>query len=255
MTLVTLDQIVRNFLLKRRYPLHYYIDFMVYAKDCLRTLSQDDLKIINTKILTVGSINEVQLPNDFLDYVTVGLKAGQNIKPLVESSKINRLENRSTTSFTPETYALNPVNAENQLYYGAVYPFYQMVSWNEYGEPTGRFFGYGAGVQDDVFRVIPERGVIQLTEALYAPEIVLEYISDGNDADTASRISPYAYDTIEAYIMWQMKEHSRTYHEGEKMRAEQAYIGQRRILRARLSDLTVERLKRIIQSASYGSAR
>ena len=43
-----------------------------------------------------------------------------------------------------------------------------------------------------------------------------------------------------------LKESTRTYSEGERERAKQEYITQRQILRARMSDLTMEKIKRIV---------
>lgn len=256
MTVITLDQVVNNFIMRRKYTIHFWMEFMVYAAACLRELSMDDLKCVNTKKLTVNqNTNAADLPNDYLDYCNVGVEAGQNVKPLVETDKINPLVAR-TSNFTPTTYSESASEMTNQIFYGTLYPFYyNTVYWNDYGEPMGRLFGLGAGVQDDVFSVFPERGQIQLTERIDVDHIILEYISDGTNADAATKITPYAYETISAYIMWQMKENTRTYNEGEKERAKQEYISQRQILRARLSDLTTERLKRLLQRATYGAPK
>ena len=45
----SLNAIVRNVLLRRGYPLHYYMQFLVNAKDCLREMSLDSLDVINTE--------------------------------------------------------------------------------------------------------------------------------------------------------------------------------------------------------------
>lgn len=255
MTTVTLDSICRNFILKRGYTIHYYMQFLIYAAECLRELSMDDLKSINTKLLPVNDQNAVNLPSDYLDYITVGVKVGQNVKPLVETSKINPMVNRND-DLEPIRYDEEQTNAANDVYYGALYPFYwHSTMWNEYGEPTGRLYGMGAGVQDDVFSVFPERNQIQLTELISLDNIVLIYISDGMNADAATRITPYAYNTISAYIMYQMKLHSRTYSRGEAEMEKQEYIDQRKILRARLSDLTMEKVIRSFQKATYGSPK
>ena len=69
MTTASLDYIVKNFLLKKGYPLHWYMQFMVYASDCLRDITFDDLRVINTKILPVNqAINTAELPEDYQDY-------------------------------------------------------------------------------------------------------------------------------------------------------------------------------------------
>lgn len=256
MTTISLDQVVRNFIMKRKYTIHWWIDFMVYAKDCLRILSEDDLKVINTAKLTVDQdTNAVDLPNDYLDYVQVGVQYGQNIKPLVETDKINPLIARDS-NFTPTTYGNIASNNSNQIFYGTIYPFYyNTVRWNDYGEPTGRMYGLGAGTQDDVFSVFPERNQIQLTEKISLTHIVLQYISDGMNSDAATQINPYAFETISAYIMWQMKENTRTYSTGEAQLAKQEYIDERKILRARMSDLNSETFTRLLQRATYGSPK
>lgn len=253
----SLDAIVRNVILRKRLSLHWYIDFMVHAVNCLRELSMDDLKCVNTKLLTVDAYNAIDLPNDYLDYTRVGIKAGQNIKPLVETDKINSLVNRNPADLSPTTYGnANADNSTAALYYGYSYPFFwHTVTWNQYGESVGRMFGFGAGIQDDVFKVVKERNQIQLTENLSVSEIVLEYISDGTSADAATAVTPYAYATIAAYIDWQIKENSRSYGMGDRQLAKSEYVSQRQILRARLSDLTPEVLERIIQKNSFGSAR
>jgi len=256
MTTVTLDQIVRNFIMKRGYTIHWWCPFMIYSKDCLRILSEDDLKVINTVKLPVDtSTNAVELPNDYLDYVNVGVQCGQNVKPLVETDKINPLV-AMTSTFTPTTYGSIQSNTTNQVFYGGLYPFYyNSVMWNDYGEPIGRLFGLGAGVQDDVFSIFPERNQIQLTEKISVDHIILQYISDGMNSDAATKINPYAYETIDAFICYQMKSNTRTYSQGEAELAKQEYITQRQILRARMSDLNSETFTRLLQRATYGAPK
>lgn len=256
MTTVTLDQITRNFIMKRGYTIHSWIQFMIYARDCLRTLSSDDLKVINTCKLPVDqTTNAATLPNDYLDYCQVGVQVGQMVKPLVETDKINPLIARDS-DFEPTSYGQLAVDSNNQIFYGSLYPFYyNMTVWNDYGEPTGRLFGLGAGVQDDVFSIFPQRNEIQLTERLATDHIILEYISDGTSSDAATKITPYAYETIDAYIMWQMKANTRTYSAGEAEQARQLYINERQILRARMSPLTTEVMIRLLQRANYGSPK
>lgn len=257
MTNISLDATTRNFLVKRGYSFHWYIQCLVYATECLRELSMDDLKVVNTKKLPVDpNTNAVELPDDYLDYCDIGIEVGQLVKPLVETDKINPIVARNST-FAPTTYSQNATDAAgNVIYYGALYPYYwNTVFWNDYGEFTGRLFGYAGGNQDDTFSVFPQRNQIQLSETLSCTNIILQYISDGMDSDAATQITPYAYDTISSYILYQLKENSRTYSEGEAARARQLYIDARLILRARMSDLTVERLKRSIQKATYASPK
>lgn len=256
MTVTSLKSIVKDVLMQKGYSLHWYIQFLVYAKNCLRELSFDDLKVINTKKIPTNDQNAIDLPDDYQDYVRVCVPVGQNIKPLVETDKINSLVARDDTTFDPTTYSLNAVADTNTTFYGYLYPFYwNSVNWNEFGEVTGRYFGIGASTQDDVFKVVKERNQIQITENLVTENVILEYISDGMDADSATRVDVYAQATIDAYIKWQHKANNRTYNMGEQQMAQQEYKDQRAILRARLSDLTMEKYKRLFQRASYAAPK
>jgi hypothetical protein len=54
-------------------------------------LSMDDLKVYSTQLLPINEHNAIDLPNDYLDYVTVGIPFGEGVRPLVEDTKLNVL--------------------------------------------------------------------------------------------------------------------------------------------------------------------
>jgi hypothetical protein len=258
MVTVTLDKIIRNILLKRKYPIHYYLEFLLYTSEALRELSMDvNIGIINTKNLPVNAYNAVDLPNDFLDLISVNMTAGQKLRPLVADNSITPL-NAFDSSFNITTYQNTAIQQSNALIYNNVFlttALWNTTSFNQYGEPTGRFFGIGAGSPSETYRLIKERNQIQLNENLVATNIVLCYISNGLTADTASQISPYAERTIDSYAMWQFKENNRTYGAGEAEQARQIYISDRKVLTARVSDITIDGIRRIIQKNSKGSIK
>lgn len=259
MVTISLDAITRNVLLRKSYPIHWYMQCLLYAKDCLRQLVEDDLEMTNTKILPVDlTTNTAQLPNDYLDYVLVAYQNGQYVVPLVESTGLdalpnydtdwNEIKNGATNVFT------NNLAGNTNLLLGP-YGFSQWFTthYNNFGENTGRF--YGGIAYYDTFTVIKKRNVIKLNNAITKANIALVYISNGMDSSTATQITPYAQDTIEAYIMWQLKEQNRSYGIGERQVAESQYINQRKILRARLSDLSISKLKRIIHRTTMASPK
>jgi hypothetical protein len=227
----------------------------VYAKNCLRELTIDDLKVFNTKRIPVNDFNEFEIPADYQDYCRVCAIVGEKIRPLVETDKLNRLA-ALDSDFNQTTYSQAATSNNNTILYGYLYPFtWNSTNWNEFGETTGRYFGIGASTQDDVFSVIKERNVIKVTENLDIDDVIIEYISDGMDADSATRVDSYAKATIDAYIKWQLKANNRNHGMGEVQMEKQEYIDQRLILRARLSDLTMEKYKRIFQRASYAAPK
>lgn len=238
--------------MRRNYPLVYYIDFLVSAKDALRELSLDALAVINSQLIPLDDQNEAALPNDFVDYVRVGVKVGQYIKPLLERDSINRLQNFDS-SWTPAMYNDTVDNSTTTI------PAINVVGgdtvhWDSSGEFTGRFYGFsGAGSEWDTFKVIAERDVIKINEAIDLDHIVLEYISDGSSADAATKIEAYAVATIEAYVIYQMKEQNRNYNLQERQLAKQEYQLQYAKLIARKSKLTIESLRRILNRHYRGA--
>lgn len=257
MVLYTLDAIVRNTLIRKGYSLHHYMQFLVYGAAGIREMYIDDLKVINTKLLTVDTnTSEVELPNDFVDYVQVGIEVGQKVRPLVESKKLNTLPTYTDT-FEQTTYLQKQQDsAGNLILYNYMFPlFWNTVTWNDYGENIGRLFGWGNGDAPDTFVVDKARNVIKVNEQLAVDKIVLKYVSDGQSADAITQIPAEAYDTLVKYITWQHKEHCRSYSEGEKQRAKNEYLIARDVLRARKNDLTPEVVLRIFQRNYLAAAR
>lgn len=252
MTVVSLDKIVRNILMRRSYPLHYYITFLVYAKDGLATLAKDENIIAGRyKVLTLNDNHAIEIPNDYLDYTKVSMMNGQYLQPLVEDNSLNLVPNFDST------FEIQPYNegvatdAGSVQHTGYLSPYWWTMNWNAYGENTGRQFG-GVSAMSDTFRVNKARNEIKINEDLDITQVCLEYVSNGMDADSATQIDWYAKDCLEAYCMWQFKENNRTYSTSEAEIAKQEYIAQRLILRAELSDLTIDKLKRIVQGNTKG---
>lgn len=253
MTVISLHQIVANLLLRRRYPIHYYIEFLVYAKDGLATISKDE-KIISGRyrVLPLNDNHAIEIPNDYMDWTGVYGMIGQHLQPLIEDDSLNLVPNFDS-NFVIQPYSSGvATDTETVQYSGYLSPYWWTVNWNVYGENTGRQFG-GVGSFRDTFKVNKARNEIKINEDLDVTQVVLEYVSNGMDADSATQIDWYAKDALEAYCMWQFKENNRTYSSGEAENERQKYIQQRQILRAELSDLTIDRLKRIVQRNSIST--
>jgi len=249
MTVTSLHSIVCNMILKRRYPVHYYLEFLLYAKECLAELSMDErFENIRYKVCQLNDNHALELPNDYLDYVAVGVRVGGYVKPLVEDDTLDLIPNYDS-NFDIQSYINGVATEENQqltYYNGFLTPLWFMTNWNAFGENTGRLFG-GVGNYVDTFKVNKARNEIKINDYLTFTEYVITYISDGTDSDSATHINNYAAATIRAYIMWQFKENNRTYSKSEALVEREQYRSERKILRARLSDLSIDKLKRIVQ--------
>ena len=248
-SLISLDRIVKNLLLVRRYPFQYYLDFLVYARNGMREIAFDE-KILcpKYKLLPVTDYR-ITLPDDYQDYIRVSVRVNQYIVPLAEDDALQLVPNYDS-NFDVQPYSQGVATSANSSLdylggYGYAFPFWFVTNWNNWGENTGRQFG-GTNYVDN-FKVDKIHNQIKINEDLSVTEVLLEYISDGSDPDSASHIDSYAQAAIEAYAMWQFKENNRTYGTGDAEMARQIYINERQKLRARLSNLTIDNLKRLIQ--------
>lgn len=261
--MISLDKIVRGILLQKQLSIHFYLQYLVYERDCLREISMDALKVVQYELLTIDEWNEAPIPCGFLDDINVGFEVGQGIRPLVKDNSLNSLINYDDSgnriSFNQAAIVANPrtnflTGQENinlsAFNWGEGWNYY---SRNDYGESLGRILGYRCN-PSDTYKIIPERNVIKINEDIgtTGSKFVLTYISDGSCCNAATCVTPYAISTIDAYIKWQTKENNRSYSEGEKERAERWYLKQRGILVGRLSDLTLDDILRSMQRA-YGS--
>jgi hypothetical protein len=178
------------------------------------------------------------LPCDYLDWTKVGLKMGQFVQPITQRDSINRLhaynnQGQIVTYQDPATW-----NMTFPFWPG--YWMFQNVS--DLGENLGRLYGWNPGIVPDGFKVLKERNQIQFTESMRSTTVVLEYISDGQTSDNATQIDQYAWSTIEAFINWKRSANA----DSDVSPESRNYLNQRRMLRARMSELTLVELRQIL---------
>ena len=163
---------------------------------------------------------------------------GQFVQPITQRDSINRLhaynnQGQIVTYQDPATW-----NMTFPFWPG--YWMFQNVS--DLGENLGRLYGWNPGIVPDGFKVLKERNQIQFTESMRSTTVVLEYISDGQTSDNATQIDQYAWSTIEAFINWKRSANA----DSDVSPESRNYLNQRRMLRARMSELTLVELRQIL---------
>jgi hypothetical protein len=231
----SLNEIVRGLLLKEGKPLHYYFQYLKYACDGLQELHFDTMKCVSTKKLLVNSYQSVSLPCDYVDWVKVGVEIGQYVKPITQRNTLNRLNNYDTDGNKTSYASTDSEGTQTEI---------SNVAWfatrvNDHGEHTGGMYNHIPGFNSSSFKVLREREEIQLDGTFASEYIILEYITDGQEADAATKVHPYARRTIEAYIRWQYLLHNRNAGNGDRIAAKMEFDAEHRKLRGRLSDLTL----------------
>lgn len=197
-----LDIIVRRWLLEHSLPIHYYAEGLYHASTAVREMSYDTLQIINCANLPVNDYGAVDLPDDFVDDLSVCVPISGALATLPKQDWITPLRIHDTTTglFEPYPNQTNTTGLPN-VYYG--YPNQWSYYWNvnDYGEATGRRFGSHGGTAQG-YQVFKERRQIQMTDSFIDTNVTLLYISDGQAADNASQVDVLAIAAIQAWIDW-----------------------------------------------------
>lgn len=256
MTTTSLDAIVNNLLLQRRYSLHWYLEFLLYTKQCVEELGFDgEIETLRAVVLPLNSNHAIQIPNDYVDWVRVSLFIDGYIHPLVPDDSLNLIPNYDENfDIQPYSSGVASINstAEPPIYYpsGTASAYFWSNNWNMFGENLGRMFG--GTIQYDTFRENRARNEIKINELLNINYVLLEYQGNGLSADNATQIDVRAASTIREYSMWKFKENNRTYSSSEANMSYMQYVAERQKLRARKSDLTIDLIRRIVQQNSIG---
>jgi hypothetical protein len=249
MVLTNIDSIVRRWLLESGRPIHYYAEGLYHAATCLRELTLDTLQIVNTVRLPVNEYSSADLPEDFVDEVMVGVMAGNFLQPIAKGMNMNplRLADAETGQYTNNSQSIDGTRVGIQ---GAP-PVLWYYNNNEYNEPTGKLFGFNGGARQSLYNIDRTRRQIILTETFLGQSVILQYISDGQSTDAASQIDVQAFSTIQAYIEWKRSRNANNNQSPEAY----LYYNERRVLRARLDDLTPADIKQIVRRNFHASIK
>lgn len=251
MVLTTVDSIVRRSLLEAGMPIHFYVEYLFHVSAGLRELSFDTLQIVNTSNLPTNEYGAADLPSDYVDDVGVFLDYGLELAQLPHQSNINpvRVYNGTTGAFEPHT-----TPQENQQELGVNFFGSSSFLWywnvNSFGESVGRYFGAPGGTSSG-YTIVKERRQIQLTGGFESSNIIFQYISDGQNIDNATQITPYAISTLQAYNNWKKSPNAALKDAPEA----RTYYNEKRTLRARLSELLLVDIKNVLRNSYMSSPK
>ncbi len=244
-----LDTIVRRQLLELGLPIHFYSELLFHCATAIRELSFDSLKIINAARLPTNHYAAADLPGDFQDDIAVCIPVGGAMYPLPKQDWINPISVHNAETGAFEAYT-NSTDENSETFFGMPGVWNWYWNFNDYGEPTGRFFGNPGGTQQG-YKIIPNRRQIQLTENFVNSNIVLLYISDGQQADNATNVDTAAISTIHAYSNWKRSPRAAMKDSPEGA----TYYNERRLLRARKNPLTKTDIINVLRNGYSASIK
>jgi len=266
---VSLDQIIRDFIIT--------LDGDDYASNAsdfairnlalrgIREIGFDISKKVKSLKLVINSVNNtVELPDDFVDLLKIGIVDPDGIvrvfannkhinqsmsytntgdglqEPLFTSAGaydgngdgiLDRLEDKtSTQGSVSSSENLNDFIFDNYLHEGSV----------------GRLYGAGGGHLAGEYRLNLEQNRIEVETNNAYTHVVVEYIAD--EARSANPdVHVYAEEALRWYVYYKIIERKSSVPANEKSRARAEYYNERRKANARLSNFTKEEALKTIR--------
>jgi len=266
---VSLDQIIRDFIIT--------LDGDDYASNAsdfairnlalrgIREIGFDISKKVKSLKLVINSVNNtVELPDDFVDLLKIGIVDPDGIVRVFANNKhinqsmsytntgdglqeplftsvgaydengdgiLDRLEDKtSTQGSVSSSENLNDFIFDNYLHEGSV----------------GRLYGAGGGHLAGEYRLNLEQNRIEVETNNAYTHVVVEYIAD--EARSANPdVHVYAEEALRSYVYYKIIERKSSVPANEKSRARAEYYNERRKANARLSNFTKEEALKTIR--------
>lgn len=201
-----------------------YTRFLQFALRGVTHLNLHHINSFKRATIAVSSINTVQLPDDYVDYLRIGICINGKIWTLTRNDKI----------CLPDTMDCGEDDAA-------------VESADEYLP----YFHYGAsgGVNYVGYRVDKERHRIVFDGTVPSNSIILEYISTGISQEGTTYIPIEAREAVIAWIHWKRTEHDTTLPEVAKARYFANYCREVRTLEQFQKSFTLDDLMDVIYSS------
>jgi hypothetical protein len=220
MVTITLDEVIRKTLNKASLPLHYYIKYLLFAREGLKEMQFSILPSEKTTELALDADHNATLPIDFVGEVGVYKSSGDKLIQLPHNHLISSFNN--TTPF-PEEDAVTLTSGVGVSYI------------DEFSSDSGRQFGE-VYPRVDGYRIIPELNKIRVDNITELDKIYLKYVTMPQKTTNKSLIHPYIEPALVAYIVWQVA----SYANDRNMLVKRAeYYNQRRLAKANLNKINI----------------
>jgi hypothetical protein len=191
---ISVDEIVRGIIHDDlgRDSLHSYDRLLGFALRGVKKIAFDAARGVKTVSIDLLPNKTIQLPDDYVDYVKIGIQQGDKVLTFTCNNDLALLrptERDGETFNTPEDA---PKIGEGVWFYN----YFD-------GTHTGRIYGYGSGRNPiGYFRVDREKCNIAFSGDVEASCIYMEYITNGLSCDCNTTIHPFFEETLIAWILW-----------------------------------------------------
>lgn len=199
-----------------------YERFFQLGVTALKDINTFHASTIKTVYLDVNDAHQVVLPDDYVDYVSIGVPMFGTIYPLSLNPNLQLSRSFECGSMDNNIDYQMQVNTYPFTYYGEFY---------KSGVYVGGVYGAGGGTTNVQFKIDQEYGLIQLTGSVPDNQIVLQYKSNGISADGMTIITSEQAQVIKRYIVWMYYLHDKKANAYDKETLERLYHNEVKKLR------------------------
>lgn len=215
---------------------HRLGQFIHWGLECAKDWHIDMAREIKPIETELNGYKAIDLPDDYLDWVVIGVRHGDLIRTFVNSKSIPLTYDCEDGEIQPN----QPLNDDTLIDTLPVDFLYG--TFNQNWEDVGRLFGLahkdnGLGY----FKEYREKNQIQFrTDMPAGTKIYLEYISDGWSPCSETYLHPYAMKLVKLYIHWQNLKYNKNVPRVMVQEAKIEYNQEFDRVSWRMFDLTIE---------------
>ena len=256
--LVTVDQVVNDFVLTLEGDdyANNASDTLIhnYALRGIREMGFDLLQRVRSIKLAAGTNNTVDLPDDFVSLVKVGIVGSDGLVHVFgENKNINYSQAYSTNAAgnpidSDGDGVFDRVDSKGSIATGGVFGADDFIVFSNYiyQNNIGQIYGLGGGFYEGEYRLNLDQNRIEFSSNSSVNEIVIEYI-----ADEARSVNPTVHieaeEALRSYIYYKIIERKSSVPMAEKARARSEYYNERRKANARLKAFSKEEALKTIR--------
>lgn len=189
----TIDKVVRQLMIEMgESTTHIFELLLPQAYSFLNEFKTTASKETKTVKLKISNLRTAKLPDDFIDYVKLGVNHGRNVRILAHNPLLSNLPECDKSN-----YPLYHIS-KNEPYYplSKDEPYYPFIGWGE------DLLGYGMGGFEDSFKIDFENGVIRFGSEVNVGNLYLEYRSNEWNPCGHTAINPMVIPVMQNYILW-----------------------------------------------------
>ena len=226
----------------------------------IREMGFDMSKVVRSLKLSLNSANNtVELPDDFVDWIKVGVVGSGNlVYVLGENKNINYSQAYQDGFGVKVTDSDDAADSDGDGVFdriddktttGGSYSsdgFNSAVFRDYYYGSQNAIYGAGGGRYRGEFRVNLDQNRIEVSPMSGVSEVVIEYVADEARSKNPS-IHVYLEEALASYMYYKIVERKASVPANEKARARQEYYNERRKANARIKSFTKEEALKTIR--------